>query len=50
MRSSLSFEFPDSKINCGSAAIDITKILAGLGVYNPNAKEDFKNDKGGNTA
>ena len=48
VRSSLSFEFPDSKINCGSAAIDITKILAGLGVYNPNAKEDFQAAKGGN--
>jgi hypothetical protein len=49
IKSSFSLEFPDSKINCASASIDITKILSGLGVHNPDAREDFKAEENGDT-
>ena len=42
LRSSFALEFPDSVINCASAKIDITKILSGLGLHNPNVADDYK--------
>ena len=48
LRSSLALEFPDSVLHCGSARIDLTKILAGIGLHNPDVADDFKDQIEGN--